>query len=943
MTLTTGLALSLWIVSSTSSLETPRERLEAKNYSQVTDWRFQLGEIPGAESPNFDDSSWPAVRVGHIWWPHNSKGWFRTTIEVPETIRGFPVKGKRLRMLCGMDNEAIPYVNGQPQAGFKWREGDFVVTDNAMPGEKICVALRAINGPGYGQFLRADLGTDESLEVHTGLTELFKNIDLIQSYYFGNEREWPKTIENIYASLEQDLSPASIEKANTLLLGITESVPERLKTLEERLKTLEELLEKGRDKNLAMDYIRLKVRVLKSFIKYAGDDFNSSRFWLKIRAERIAAYLEQSSRDGIEEAQAILKDPSKDKPVPRYQTGSYEIKDGAFEQNGRPIIFNGVGHFGQVRDDIPILEDYGLNIIQIEIGPNSVVQEDGSVRFDTLESSILNPLRNAEEHNVSVCVLLSPHYFPQWAMKKYPELEDGGYGFIQYDIDHPFARETLEKFLRAVVPKIAKFQSLHSFCLSNEPMYTSHSEYSAQKFHQWLKDRYQSIEELNDVYGTQYNGFDEVPQNNEDGSDPAWIDWCIFNQERFRDWHQWMADIVHEEAPRVPVHAKSMSHAWRGSEEFAGGVNHEDFAHLGRITGNDCVVNPVRIKEEAYAQDWIRQAMHYDFQRSVAPTQPIFNTENHIIPDDVAVFTPSGHMYTALWMGSIYGQGASAIWVWQRGESKTTYDNILTRPNCVEATGKASLDLMRLAPYVTQFANIKPEVGLIHAWNSNARDNIHRDASIQAYEGLANLGVRVKILTEKTIAEGALDGLGAVVAAKAALIHRETVKVLTDYAAKGGLLFIIEPSFTHDELGRSAPEMSQWLMDGIEHERIIRLKTPVTPRVMRDLVGERLKQEGRGAPFQITDSYGDPLWGVLWQVLENDDRYIVNIVNENKDRACVSIPLKSGTQVQDLISGKSLRPVFELDSLQPMLLSIQKSDLKKAARAQTNQGVIGIP
>ncbi len=918
--------------------ETPRDRIDAFLDTHVTEWRFHLGDIESAHLPDFDDSGWKKVSVGHRWWPSDSTCWFRARIEIPQTIKGFPTQGKTVRLICGMDNGAVAFVNGEERQRFEWWDGDVLLTKSAQPGDEFTIALQGINRPGYGSLLQAYLGTGESLSLHASLKDFTEKIDLIETHLTDDDTEWKEAIDSAYQTVDHTLNTTKIEQRDTIiasvsnaketLLKITQTTPERIGQLKIDLEKLDGMIKQGRSKGLTMDYVRMKARVIRSFIEYANDDFAKDTFWMKVRAERIVAYLERLLREAIQETQTLLKHPERDQPVPRYRTGPLEIVNGAFQQNGRPVFFNGVGHFGQVREDIPILQEYGLNIIQIEIGPQNVLKEDGSFSLEALESGILKYLKDAETHHVAVCVLLSPHYFPQWAMKRHPELADGGHGFMKFDIDHPIAGRIDEKFLRAVVPKMASYHSLHSFCLSNEPQYISRSKISADLFHRWLKKRHGSIERLNQLYETQYERFEDIPQATPDFPDPAYTDWCEFNQERFRDWHRWMTDIIHEYAPQIPVHAKSMSHAWQGTEHFQLGVNHEDFARLGRITGNDSISTPTRNDEFPYAQHWLLQAMHYDFQRNAAPDNPIFNSENHLIPDDQAIYTPGEHIYTALWQGAIYGMGASTIWVWQRGESKTTFDNILTRPNCVEAAGRVSLDLMRLAPLAARFPNIEPQVGLFHAWHSNVRTNETRDASMIAYEGLANLGVRIKIVTEKSIREGALKNLPIVVAAKTAWIHPETTVAFAEYVKNGGTVFTIEPSFTRNEYGVPKPELSNWLEAGKRLGRVVRLDTPITGRAVRDLVGERLKQLKRESPVLLTDPYREALWGVLWMALDDGDRYLVNVVNMRKETQTVRLPVGSHTIVNDLISGERFPRELELAPLHPMLLDIPKKALE---------------
>ena len=83
----------------------------------------------------------------------------------------------------------------------------------------------------------------------------------------------------------------------------------------------------------------------------------------QLRGLKGAAYIDRLCLE------ALKADAAGDAAVPRYHTAPWTIRAGAFWQDDRPVYFTGVGHFGQVRQDIPILNDYGLNIIQIRDGP----------------------------------------------------------------------------------------------------------------------------------------------------------------------------------------------------------------------------------------------------------------------------------------------------------------------------------------------------------------------------------------------------------------------------------------------------------------------------------------------------------------------------------------------------------------------------------------------
>jgi hypothetical protein len=74
--------------------------------------------------------------------------------------------------------------------------------------------------------------------------------------------------------------------------------------------------------------------------------------------------------------------------VPRYVTGPVEIRQGAFWQAERPLFFVGVGHFGQVRRDVPILSDYGFNIAQITISVGSVLPGENEVNMAPIDELV---------------------------------------------------------------------------------------------------------------------------------------------------------------------------------------------------------------------------------------------------------------------------------------------------------------------------------------------------------------------------------------------------------------------------------------------------------------------------------------------------------------------------------------------------------------------------
>ena len=156
---------------------------------------------------------------------------------------------------------------------------------------------------------------------------------------------------------------------------------------------------------------------------------------------------------------------------PRVKSSSFvapvRMPGGAVMQ--RPVFFNGYGPFSQVIADMEKWPDYGTNIIQIEVGPRAILPAEDRTDSDPVRA-LLHTLDRAQRSGVAVCLLISPHYFPDWALAKWPHLHKRREGFLQYCLHAPEGHDVLRRFIAALIPTIKDHPALHSICLSNEPV-----------------------------------------------------------------------------------------------------------------------------------------------------------------------------------------------------------------------------------------------------------------------------------------------------------------------------------------------------------------------------------------------------------------------------------------------------------------------------------------
>lgn len=130
-------------------------------------WRSASGLVPGqpneglvsqlaaspARLPDYDDSGWAVC--GNVR-TSLSRGftfnWYRTTVEVPETVDGVPLAGSAVVFETNVDNYGEVWVDGElePRAGTvvgNNAQQRVTITRSAAPGSRHVIAVLAANGP----------------------------------------------------------------------------------------------------------------------------------------------------------------------------------------------------------------------------------------------------------------------------------------------------------------------------------------------------------------------------------------------------------------------------------------------------------------------------------------------------------------------------------------------------------------------------------------------------------------------------------------------------------------------------------------------------------------------------------------------------------------------------------------------------------------------------
>ena len=135
---------------------------------QITDWKYLETDmddrIDDAYQVDYDDGNWQEFRLWDTWGGYDKSAWFRTTVEIPDRLRG-----KRLALFLqpgprdggGSTAEGLLYVNGTAvQAVDIWH--DEVILEDALCREtRLVLALKVWSGvldvPKFRTFKEAEL------------------------------------------------------------------------------------------------------------------------------------------------------------------------------------------------------------------------------------------------------------------------------------------------------------------------------------------------------------------------------------------------------------------------------------------------------------------------------------------------------------------------------------------------------------------------------------------------------------------------------------------------------------------------------------------------------------------------------------------------------------------------------------------------------------------
>ena len=256
--------------------------------------------------------------------------------------------------------------------------------------------------------------------------------------------------------------------------------------------------------------------------------------------------------------------------------------------------------------DLDMMAQRGFTVVRLgHLCWDSFEPEEGVYTFSWMD----RVMELCQERGIGVFLDIPTRPAPTWLHEKYPSIDivdregvrQNPHTRYMEDVGDPHFREYAYRLAAVMAQRYASHPALLAFGLCNElgSGFLSYSPTARDRFVQWLKEKYRTVENLNRAWAThrwsrKLQSFDQVELPigaTMVGAPERFLDMRRFYSQELVDYMAGLKDVVNQFAPGVPCSSNhwaenpdagfDYNHNWRRLTDFSGqgfypGVNPED-------------------------------------------------------------------------------------------------------------------------------------------------------------------------------------------------------------------------------------------------------------------------------------------------------------------------------------------------------------------------------
>lgn len=494
------------------------------------------------------------------------------------------------------------------------------------------------------------------------------------------------------------------------------------------------------------------------------------------------------------------------------------VEKGFLPRIGAQFFCNPEDTQEDIEKHFSLMQQYGIRLMRLFILWDHVEPKPGEWNFSQYDALY----DQAALHGIRIVSTLTAEDPPSW-------FEEKLFYHHYADLNRGDIKEAAARYIEKTVSRYYRHPAHYAWILMNEPeLLVNQNEETINLFRQWLSEKYDTIDALNQKWYRTFSDFSEVSVNLPQTPEywqcfAAFADWHAFLKDNLCSQLLWIRDMIREIDPVSPTHINPKG--FFGNLAPVG----QDYFKEGDISDIlGASIHPAW-KFLWFQHDEYGLAFSFctDLIRSAAHGKSFWITELQAGPTimtGVQPYTPSPKELTA-WLWDAIGAGAKAIvyWMWH----PRTFGQEAGEWGIVSANHKVSKRLLAssdvsglLEANSCLFANAQPIPAQTAIFYNHATEVLSliegsplyrtQEAPLKSmcgvYQALAQAQIPVDFFTEEDIRSGSIKRYKVLYFPYAYALDNNLQQKLLFYVKNGGNIWAEAPFAEKNSIGEILSE-----------------------------------------------------------------------------------------------------------------------------------------